>query len=68
MLTENTQSLLRIGAKLDAIIKHLKLNFDSDDAIKKLAKKGDKIGAIKLHRSTYGSSLVEAKKRVEAMM
>jgi hypothetical protein len=67
VLTENTQSLLRIEAKLDAIIKHLKLDFDPDAAIRKLAKNGNKIGAIRLHRSVHGSGLAEAKKKVEAM-
>jgi hypothetical protein len=68
VLTENTQRLLRIETKLDALIKHLKLNFTPDDAIRKLAQKGDKIEAMRLHRSFYGSSLVVAKKTVEAMM
>ena len=67
LLTENTQRLLRIEAKLDAIIEHLKLDFNPDEAIQKLAKEGDKIGAIRLHRSFHGIGLVEAKKRVETM-
>jgi len=54
-------------AKLDVLIKHLKLDFNPDEAIQKLAKKGDKIGAIKLHRSFHGSGLADAKRRVEAM-
>lgn len=67
VLTENTQALLRIEAKLDALMKHLKVNFKPDEAIQKLAQQGDKIGAIRLHRSVHGSGLAEAKKKVEAM-
>jgi ribosomal protein L7/L12 len=67
LLTENTQRLLRIEAKLDAIFNHLKIEFDPDQAIRKLAKKGDKIGAIRLHRSAHGSDLAEAKRQVEAI-
>ena len=67
LLTENTQRLLRIEAKLDALIQHLQLDFDPDEAIQQLARKGDKIGAIRLHRSAHGSGLVEAKEQVEAM-
>jgi hypothetical protein len=67
LLTENTQRLLRIEAKLDAIINHLKIDFDPDQAIRKLAQQGDKIGAIRLHRSAHGSGLVEAKRQVEAI-
>jgi ribosomal protein L7/L12 len=68
VLTENTQRLLRIETKLDAVIQHLKLNFTPDEFIRKLAQTGDKIEAMRLHRSFHGSSLVEAKNKVEAMM
>ncbi len=67
MLTENTRTLLRIETKLDALLGHLKLDFNPEAAIAKLAKQGDKIGAIKLHRSVPDSSLVDAKKQVESM-
>ena len=67
MLTDNSQRLHRIEAKLDAVIQHLNIVFDPNQAINKLRKKGDKIGAVKLHRSFFGSSLVDAKKSVEAM-
>jgi hypothetical protein len=67
LLTENTQRLLRIEAKLDAIIEHLQLEFQPDQAIEELVKTGEKIAAIRLHRSFHGSGLVEAKEQVESM-
>lgn len=68
MLTGNTQILLRIEAKLDSLLEHLNLEFNPDTAIGRLAAEGDKIEAIRLHRSCYGSSLLDAKKSVEAMV
>ena len=67
LLTDNTQRLLRIEAKLDAIIKHLNVAFDPVEAVAILVRRGDKIGAIRLHRSLFGSDLAEAKQQVEAM-
>lgn len=67
LLTENTQVLLRIESKIDALCKHLNLDFDPNEAIQELAMKGDKIGAIRLHRSFHRSSLAEAKKGVESL-
>jgi hypothetical protein len=67
LLTGNTQCLLRIEAKLDALLGHLNIDFDPDQPVERLAKAGDKIAAIRLHRSFHGSSLADAKSQVEAM-
>ena len=67
ILTDNTQRLLRIEAKLDAVLNHLGIEFNPRDQIAKLAKNHDKIGAIRLHRSCFNSDLAEAKKDVEKL-
>jgi hypothetical protein len=68
ILTDNTQRLLRLEAKVDAILGHLGVDFDPDKQIGELARNGEKFAAIRLHRSCLGSSLAEAKKHVEEMM
>jgi hypothetical protein len=67
ILTDNTQRLLRIEAKLDAVLKHLGIQFDPREEIAKLANNHDKIGAIRLHRSCFNSNLAAAKKEVEKL-
>jgi hypothetical protein len=62
-------SLLRLEAKLDALLKHLRVELPSGLSleVQQLAKDpGQKIAAIKLHREQHPDlSLAEAKKEIE---
>ena len=62
------QHLRRIEAKLDAILKHLNIEWTSaDPQVAELAAAGKKIEAIKLHREKTGVGLKEAKDYVESL-
>ena len=60
--------LRRIEEKLNAIMKHLNIEFPSvDPQIVELAGAGKNIEAIKLYRDQTGVSLKEAKEFVESL-
>lgn len=67
LLTENTQQLLRIEAKLDLLMRHLKVEFDATEAVAGLARDGKTLAAMRLHRSCFKSSIAAAKKDVDRL-
>lgn len=71
----DAQRLRRIEQKLDAILKHLQIEFVEQgpgqglaDQVRALADDGKKLAAIKRHRELTGESIVEAKEAVEAYL
>lgn len=67
--------LRRVEQKLDLILKHLRIEYDEpgpgedlSEQVRALSDRGDKIGAIKMHRQLTGAGLVEAKQEVEAYL
>jgi hypothetical protein len=65
----NSLRLRRIEKKLDAVVKHLGLDVESevDPKIVDLITAGKKIEAIKLYREQTGASLSDAKAYVESL-
>ena len=66
---EDAVRLRRVEQKLDLVLKHLGIeytdNWSLSDEARAQADRGDKIGAIKLHRERMGVGLAEAKYEVE---
>src|SRR5262249_512766 len=64
--------LRRIEQKLDLILAHLGIAFTETSSlapeVRDLADRGDKIGAIKLHRQATGAGVAAAKQEVEDHM
>jgi hypothetical protein len=64
-------SLDRINAKLDALLKHAGIDFNSPGQVPPQVadalKRGEKIQAIKLYREATGAGLKDAKEFVEAI-
>jgi hypothetical protein len=64
--------LRRIEQKLDLVLKHLGIDYfetwNLSEEARAQADRGDKIGAIKIHRETTGVGLAEAKYDVEAYL
>jgi hypothetical protein len=69
---QDAHRLRRIEQKLDLILAHLGIPFSETSPlapeVRELADRGDKIGAIKLHRQATGAGLVAAKQEVEEYM
>jgi hypothetical protein len=64
--------LRRIEQKLDMVLKHLGIDYTEtwnlSEEARAQADRGDKIGAIKIHRERTGVGLAEAKYDVEAYL
>jgi hypothetical protein len=64
--------LRRVEQKLDLVLKHLGIEYTEtwslSDEARAQADRGDKLGAIKLHRERTGVGLAEAKYDVEAYL
>ena len=64
--------LRRIELKLDLILKQMGIDYTEtwnlSSEARALADRGDKIGAIKIHRETTGVGLAEAKYDIEAYL
>ncbi len=69
---DDAARLWRIEQKLDLILHHLGLEhheaYGLDDEVRRFADDGRKIDAIRAHRQRYGSSLLDAKRAVDAYM
>jgi hypothetical protein len=67
--------VIALEAKVDYLYQHLGISFTSNQAFQdeRLAKvyeavaKGDMIGAVKIHREQFNSSLMDAKNAVDAI-
>ncbi|MBX3389898.1 MAG: ribosomal protein L7/L12 [Phycisphaeraceae bacterium] len=59
----------RIEKKLDLLLTRagIELPEDNLDEVRELARRGDKIAAIKLYREITGAGLAEAKSAVESL-
>jgi hypothetical protein len=61
--------LRRIEEKLDLVLAHLGIAYSENSTlapeVRELADRGDKIGAIKLHRQATGAGLAAAKQQIE---
>ena len=65
----DTGVLIRLEKKLDMVLNHLGLEFESlTDEVREAADSGNKILAIKLYREQTGVGLAEAKSDIEAYM
>ena len=67
--------LQRVERKLDLILKHLGIDYVEpapgeglSEQVRALADRGEKIGAIKMHRELTGAELAQAKQVVEAYL
>ena len=61
--------VITLNDKLDALLKHSKINFDPSEGISEKVMdalaRGDKIEAIKLYRTATGTSLKAAKAHID---
>ena len=65
---KKSRQLRRVEEKLDAILKHLNIEYSRvDPKIVELVRDGQTIEAIKLYREQTGASLKEAKDFVESL-
>ncbi len=67
------ERIIHLEAEVDFLYKHLGITFvpeprtDDDPKIVELVRKGDLLGAIKMHRELFGSGPQEAKSAIEEM-
>jgi ribosomal protein L7/L12 len=64
--------LRRVEQKLDLVLRHMGIDYcetwNLSEEVRAQADRGDKIGAIKIHREKTGVGLAEAKYDVEAYL
>jgi hypothetical protein len=68
MIRRPTPDLRRLERKLDLLLKHFQIdpgNLGLSEEVRSLARSGQKIAAIKLHRELTGRGLADAKADIE---
>ncbi len=65
--SQDSHRLRAIEKKLDLIMANLGITFEgpADDEVLEMARRGDKIGAIKMYRERTGAGLKEAKDAID---